>query len=724
MAPSSTEGSGSSKKKTKERLSTCSYCPMTFKKLEHAQRHERTHTLDRPYSCETCGKTFARQDTLHRHTRLHSRTNDEGPAGKGPKKRRASTSSATKASSSVPAPKSPDLSTSSSCSSGSSAPKPINTVSNEPSFPDVSEFTSSSAAFGLSMSLPVNPPSFPAYSEPAHSFSSSIAGNGNGTGHHRSATSTSSHFNADFPSFGNSNSIDPSVLPLHSGFGDLGTGYGSTRNQPTRRASHGGGQIGGGGGGLNSLAAAGMSRPRALTLAGLPESLGCFSLINSPASSTASLPIEEGDEDEAIDSDSDDDEYRDSGMEDDTTLDKAEQEDPTWTVDSPSFPPAPESHYPSPAFSSYSPSALHTDTLTDLQAILDNDPIPSNAFNKAHQRKLSQASIQQPPQLATVPEPDFDFEAFAASIEGRAGGETTSDMNLAPACYDHMLNTSQNKNSTGGGGGLFDRYPTPPTDPMTTLPLPTTNTTTETNEFEWLNTYSATAEAQQQAREDAAATAAMFSRGFGLDPSQTSSSAACHISSALGLSLGLPSPPLTAMAMHAHSLATSNSNSNSTATTTNVSSSPHLSFPMSTPNTFTNLHATYAPTYPTFSLPSASIVPSPIQSAPASHPSISIPSGSPQTTKNSPSLHDLLAAAWERRQNVQSSPSNPSPPAVQPPVAMNLQQTPAFYIPSALHSSASQIGTATNVDSLAGLVKASGPLSLPIPTWASVVPDQ
>ncbi|GAA5982773.1 hypothetical protein JCM5350_006243 [Sporobolomyces pararoseus] len=48
------------------------------------------------------------------------------------------------------------------------------------------------------------------------------------------------------------------------------------------------------------------------------------------------------------------------------------------------------------------------------------------------------------------------------------------------------------------------------------------------------------------------------------------------------------------------------------------------------------------------------------------------------------------------------------------------KSTPAFYIPSALHSSASSIGTATNVDSLAGLVKASGPLSLPIPTWASV----
>lgn len=83
--PSSSNEASSSKKKTKERLSTCSYCPMvsrtvleglgraallqsffplgwgfclgqlraltlsislsqTFKKLEHAQRHERTRT--------------------------------------------------------------------------------------------------------------------------------------------------------------------------------------------------------------------------------------------------------------------------------------------------------------------------------------------------------------------------------------------------------------------------------------------------------------------------------------------------------------------------------------------------------------------------------------------------------------------------------------------------------------------------------------------------------
>ncbi|KAG0147778.1 hypothetical protein CROQUDRAFT_451546 [Cronartium quercuum f. sp. fusiforme G11] len=63
----------------------CSYCGMTFKKLEHCQRHERTHTLARPYACTVCLKTFARQDTLNRHLRLHSRP-DDGTAPR-PKKR-------------------------------------------------------------------------------------------------------------------------------------------------------------------------------------------------------------------------------------------------------------------------------------------------------------------------------------------------------------------------------------------------------------------------------------------------------------------------------------------------------------------------------------------------------------------------------------------------------------------------------------------------------------
>jgi len=76
-------------------LSHCSWCPMAFKKLEHCQRHERTHTNDRPYTChaEGCGKTFARQDTLNRHSRLHTRNkephqNSDASPNKSVKRRR------------------------------------------------------------------------------------------------------------------------------------------------------------------------------------------------------------------------------------------------------------------------------------------------------------------------------------------------------------------------------------------------------------------------------------------------------------------------------------------------------------------------------------------------------------------------------------------------------------------------------------------------------------
>ncbi|KAI9610482.1 hypothetical protein H4Q26_006622 [Puccinia striiformis f. sp. tritici PST-130] len=65
-------------------LAKCPFCGMTFKKLEHCQRHERTHTLARPYSCTVCLKTFARQDTLNRHLRLHTRSDGKLAIGKPP----------------------------------------------------------------------------------------------------------------------------------------------------------------------------------------------------------------------------------------------------------------------------------------------------------------------------------------------------------------------------------------------------------------------------------------------------------------------------------------------------------------------------------------------------------------------------------------------------------------------------------------------------------------
>ncbi|KAI7682496.1 amidase signature enzyme [Hortaea werneckii] len=56
--------------RTKAQLArVCSHCGRTFKRTEHLERHERTHTKERPFAC-ACGVTFTRRDLLRRHRRL------------------------------------------------------------------------------------------------------------------------------------------------------------------------------------------------------------------------------------------------------------------------------------------------------------------------------------------------------------------------------------------------------------------------------------------------------------------------------------------------------------------------------------------------------------------------------------------------------------------------------------------------------------------------------
>ncbi|KAL2175006.1 uncharacterized protein P884DRAFT_62070 [Thermothelomyces heterothallicus CBS 202.75] len=56
----------------KPKVLPCKYCSKRFRRVEHVQRHERTHTKEKPFAClwPRCGKTFGRRDLLVRHEKL------------------------------------------------------------------------------------------------------------------------------------------------------------------------------------------------------------------------------------------------------------------------------------------------------------------------------------------------------------------------------------------------------------------------------------------------------------------------------------------------------------------------------------------------------------------------------------------------------------------------------------------------------------------------------
>ncbi|BGO91630.1 hypothetical protein NBRC10512_008077 [Rhodotorula toruloides] len=713
-------------KKKEGKVATCRYCDMTFRKLEHAQRHERTHTNDRPYTCDKCGKTFARQDTLHRHGRLHLRDNDDGPTAKGGRKRRASNASAT-AKPPTPPKTGSDSSSSSSGRAGSSEQAMASTSfsaigagdilvggpsSSTPSqgFLPPRPSTSSSSTFpglGLTMGLPVAPPSF-------HAF---------GIG-------TTPQQQPEFPHFP---SIDPAVIPLPRRFSDAGYGtslatdqYG--RSAPSASAAFPGtgapdpSQARGAGarrpgGEATDGAGAGCPprpslRPRALTLAGLPESLGCFSLANSPVASDAGMS-----EDDESTASSDEDGDGDDPMDSDR---KVSSGSATSTAASDldgvecgvASPVAPESHYPSPAFSSYSPSSLHADHLTDLHAILENDPVPSRAFGHRH---------PSPPPTA---QPEFDFESFAASIEGPGPANLARKMSSnIPTTLEELLSNTANDLSAPVPIALtaeekakaaqqqsqsqadVERYPTPPSGTLSSSALALHPEPSQSFEASasydlaaHINSIISSADADQQAR-DRAATAAMYSSGFGVSPGAQ-----------VGLSYGLPTPMPT-YAQPAPAPATSQAEQSAATATTSSLSLPILSNPLGagSPASIPRdssffaaaLSATYATTYPSLSLPVAGFDLPNSTSLKSNTPAtfdlkaamggLSSPlSMSAPVDSSVPHSHfDRLAKAWEQRQRAaallgaQEGGASKQPQInLRSPFVHPAKSTPAFYIPA------------------------------------------
>ncbi|KAH9204526.1 hypothetical protein DL95DRAFT_115659 [Leptodontidium sp. 2 PMI_412] len=63
-------GSSMASRRT-EKEKQCPYCPRTFTKEEHLNRHRRSHTGEKPFRCHKCDRRYSRSDVLARHLQTH-----------------------------------------------------------------------------------------------------------------------------------------------------------------------------------------------------------------------------------------------------------------------------------------------------------------------------------------------------------------------------------------------------------------------------------------------------------------------------------------------------------------------------------------------------------------------------------------------------------------------------------------------------------------------------
>jgi hypothetical protein len=65
----------------KPRPYVCGTCSISFRRLEHLERHELSHTKEKPFECPECRRCFARRDLLQRHQQALHTTNPASSAG-------------------------------------------------------------------------------------------------------------------------------------------------------------------------------------------------------------------------------------------------------------------------------------------------------------------------------------------------------------------------------------------------------------------------------------------------------------------------------------------------------------------------------------------------------------------------------------------------------------------------------------------------------------------